>query len=69
MAGIKVAAAMFTAAQCLAKADDLEQKAARPLPQDASEEYRAMAREWRRLACRALVQDQRAMRVARTPEA
>ena len=60
---------MFTAAQCLAKADDLEQKAAGTLPPHASEAYRDMAGAWRRLAGRALVQDQRVMIAAQRPEA
>ena len=60
---------MFTAVQCFAKAEELDQKAARSLPPDARDDYRAMAREWRRLACRALIQDQRAMAAAQRPEA
>jgi hypothetical protein len=60
---------MLAAAQCLAKAEELEQKARQDLPPHARNAYRAMAREWRRLACRALIQDQRAIIAARRPEA
>ena len=59
---------MFTAAQCFAKAEELDQKA-RLLPPDARDDYRDMAREWRRLACRTLIQDQRARAAAQRPEA
>lgn len=60
---------MLTAAQCLAKAEDLEQKAARNLSPHARDDYRDLARAWRSLASRALVQDQRVTAAARTPEA
>jgi len=61
--------AMFTAAQCLAKAEDLEQKAAGTLTPDARDAYRDMAEAWRGLAGRALVQDQRVILAGRTPAA
>ncbi len=50
---------MFTVAQCLAKAVELEQRAAEPHPPDARAEFAAMALQWRRLAVRALIQDRR----------
>lgn len=59
---------MFTVAQCLAKAVELEQRAAEPHPQDIRAEFAAMALQWRRLAARALIQDRRAA-IARTPRA
>lgn len=59
----------MTAAQCLAKAVELEQRAAQRLPPIVRDDYRDMAREWRRLASRALIQDQRAIIFARKPEA
>jgi hypothetical protein len=50
---------MFTVAQCLAKAAELERRAGDGLPQDIADDYRDMALQWRRLAGRAMVQDQR----------
>ncbi len=50
---------MFTVAQCLAKAVELEQRAGESLPQDVRDDYRAMALQWRRLAARAGIQDRR----------
>jgi hypothetical protein len=50
---------MFTVAQCLAKAAELEQRAGEGLPQDISDDYRGMALQWRRLAARARIQDRR----------
>lgn len=57
---------MFTVAQCLAKAAELEQRAGEDLPSDARDEYGAMALQWRRLAFRAEVQDRRTNAIART---
>lgn len=68
MRSIEVRGAMFTVAQCLTKAVDLEQRAESGAPDDR-DAYRDLARQWRRLACRALAQDQRIRRLARTPEA
>lgn len=51
---------MFTVEQCLAKAKELDQRAAEPHPPDARAEFADMARQWRHLAARALIQDQRA---------
>lgn len=59
---------MFTVAQCLAKAVELEQRAGESLPQDISDDYRVMALQWRRLASRALIQDRRSA-IAGTPPA
>ncbi|MBU3970045.1 MAG: hypothetical protein KKE42_04055 [Alphaproteobacteria bacterium] len=59
---------MFTAAQCLDKAMELELLAAAALAPDARAEFRDLALQWRRLACRALVQDQRGI-IAGTPQA
>jgi hypothetical protein len=59
---------MFTVAQCLAKAVELEQRAAESHPPDIRAEFAAMALQWRRLAARALIQDRRAA-IARTPRA
>ena len=50
---------MFTSAQCLAKAVELEQRAGEGLPQDIADDYRDMALQWRRLAARARIQDRR----------
>ena len=60
---------MFTVAQCLAKAVELEQRAGESLPQGVRDDYRTMALQWRRLASRALVQDERAAAIARTLQA
>ena len=59
---------MFTVAQCLAKALELERRADDDVPLYAREDFLDMAREWRRLAGRALIQDAR-INAARTPEA
>ena len=45
---------MFTVAQCLAKAVELEQRAAEPHPLDDRAEFAALALQWRRLAARAV---------------
>ena len=60
---------MFTVAQCLAKAVELEQRAAEPYPPEAREAFAAMALQWRRLAARAEIQDRRAGAIAGTPQA
>ncbi|GLS01396.1 hypothetical protein GCM10007859_14100 [Brevundimonas denitrificans] len=60
---------MFTVEQCLAKAVELEQRAAEPHPADARGEYAAMALQWRRLADRARIQDRRTAAIAGTPQA
>ncbi len=60
---------MFTVAQCLAKAVELEQRAAEDLPADVRDDYRDMALQWRRLASRALIQDSRSVAIARMPQA
>lgn len=57
---------MFTVAQCLAKAVELEQRAGDRLPQDVRDDYRDMALQWRRLAFRAEIQDRRAAAIAET---
>lgn len=59
---------MFTVEQCLAKAAELEQRAAEPHPPDIRAEFADMALQWRRLAARALIQDRRAA-IARTLQA
>jgi len=59
---------MFTAAQCLAKAVELEQRAAEPHPPDDRAEFAALALQWRRLAARAEIQDRRTAAIARTLE-
>jgi hypothetical protein len=59
---------MFTVKQCLDKAIELDRRAAEPLPPDIRAEFAAMALQWRRLAARALIQDQRAAMIER-PEA
>ncbi|MBP8072250.1 MAG: hypothetical protein KAY20_01665 [Brevundimonas sp.] len=51
---------MFTVAQCLAKAVELEQRAAAGHAPHVCAEFSDMALQWRRLAGRAMVQDQRA---------
>ncbi|MDQ3124750.1 MAG: hypothetical protein M3Q74_04015 [Pseudomonadota bacterium] len=50
---------MFTVAQCLAKAVELEQRAAEPHPPDVCADFAAMALQWRRLAARAEIQERR----------
>lgn len=60
---------MFTVAQCLAKAVELEQRAAEPYPPDVRADFAAMALQWRRLAARAEIQDRRAAAIARTQQA
>lgn len=50
---------MFTVAQCLAKAAELERRSGDGLPQDIADDYRGMALQWRRLAARARIQDRR----------
>ena len=50
---------MFTVAQCLAKAAELEQRAAETHPPDIRADFAAMALQWRRLAARAEIQDRR----------
>lgn len=57
---------MFTVAQCLAKAAELERRASDGLPQDIADDYRDMALQWCRLAGRAMVQDQRDAAMRRT---
>ncbi len=59
---------MFTVEQCLTKAVELDQRAERLAPGDR-DAYRDLAHQWRRLACRALAQDQRIKRLAGMPEA
>ena len=59
---------MFTVAQCLEKAVELEQRAGVGLPQDISDDYRVLALQWRRLADRARIQDRREA-IARTLQA
>lgn len=59
---------MFTVAQCLTKAVELDQRAESCAPGDR-DAYRDLAWQWRRLACRALAQDQRIKRLAGMPEA
>jgi hypothetical protein len=51
---------MFTVAQCLAKAMELEQRAAERHAPEVCADFSDMALQWRRLAGRAMVQDQRA---------
>ncbi len=51
---------MFTVAQCLAKAIELEKRAAEPHPPEDRADYAAMAVQWRRLAARAEIQEERA---------
>ena len=50
---------MFTVAQCLAKAMELEQRAAEGHAPQVCADFSDMALQWRRLAGRAMVQDQR----------
>ena len=60
---------MFTVAQCLAKAAELELRAEESYPLSIRAEFAAMALQWRRLAARAEIQDRRAAAIARTPQA
>ena len=60
---------MFTVAQCLAKAVELEQRAVEPHPPDVRADFAAMALQWRRLAARAEIQDRRTAAIAGTPQA
>lgn len=55
---------MFTVAQCLAKAVELERRAADSLPQDDRDDYLILALQWRRLAFRAHIQDLRTAAIA-----
>ncbi|MDP1777175.1 MAG: hypothetical protein Q8K90_01005 [Brevundimonas sp.] len=65
-----VRATMFTVAQCLAKAVELEQRAAEPHPPDIRAEFAGMALQWRRLAARAEIHDRRvAAAIARMQQA
>jgi hypothetical protein len=57
---------MFTVAQCLAKAMELERRAAEPYSPGDPDEFAALALQWRRLAARAEIQDRRAGAIART---
>lgn len=66
--GNPVRATMFTVAQCLAKAVELEQRAAEPHPAEARAEFAAMALQWRRLAARAAIQERRTAAAARASE-
>ena len=50
---------MFTVAQCLAKAVELEQRMGEGLPPDVRDDYGQLALQWRRLAERARIQDRR----------
>ena len=50
---------MFTVAQCLDKAMELERRAAQTLPPAACVEYHQMALQWRRLAVRAEIHERR----------
>jgi len=59
---------MFTVEQCLAKAAELEQRAAEPHAPDIRADFADMALQWRRLAARALIQDRR-VAIARTLQA
>ncbi|WP_339929871.1 hypothetical protein [uncultured Brevundimonas sp.] len=61
---------MFTVAQCLAKAVELEQRAAgEDLPQEVRADYLILALQWRRLAFRAQLQDLRTAAIAGTLQA
>lgn len=59
---------MFTGAQCLAKAVELEQRAAEPHPPETRAEFAAMALQWRRLAGRAEIQDRRTAAASRADQ-
>lgn len=52
---------MFSASQCLAKAVELEARAAEPHALVIRVEFGDMAFQWRRLAVRALAQEKRAL--------
>lgn len=60
---------MFTVAQCLEKALELEQRAGEGLVPDISADYRALALQWRRLAVRALIQERRIAAASSTDQA
>lgn len=60
---------MFTVAQCLDKAMELERRAAQDLPPAASVEYHQMALQWRRLAVRAEIQNRRIAAAMSTDQA
>ncbi len=57
---------MFTVAQCLAKAMELEQRASEDHAPHVCADFSDMALQWRRLAGRAMVQDQRDAAMRRT---
>lgn len=57
---------MFTVAQCLAKAMELEQRASEEHAPHVCADFSDMALQWRRLAGRAMVQDQRDAAMRRT---
>ncbi len=59
---------MFTVEQCLAKAAELEQRAAEAHPPDVQAEFARLALQWRRLAARAEIQNRRTA-IAGTPQA
>ncbi len=56
---------MFTVEQCLDKAAELERRTAEPHSSDVLDEFAALARQWRRLAARAEIQDRRTGAMAR----
>tara|TARA_R110002012_G_scaffold322025_2_gene553823 strand:+ start:6601 stop:6783 length:183 start_codon:yes stop_codon:yes gene_type:complete len=60
---------MFTVAQCLAKAVELEQRADEDLPREVRDDYLILALQWRRLAFRAHIQDLRSAVIAGTLQA
>lgn len=57
---------MFTVAQCLAKAMEIEQRASEDHAPHVCADFSDMALQWRRLAGRAMVQDQRDAAMRRT---
>lgn len=57
---------MFTFEQCLAKAVELEKRVGEDLPPDVRDDYRHLARQWRHLADRALIQDRSVTGARRT---
>ena len=59
---------MFTAAQCLAKALELEQQAAQSHSLEVRADFAAMALQWRRLAARAEIQDRRTAAASRADQ-
>lgn len=59
---------MFTVEQCLAKAAELELRAAETRPPYIRAEFAGMALQWRRLAVRAEIQDRRTA-IAGRPQA